>query len=889
VSVSPDLLTAKFSLPPARPRARLVVRPRLLARLDSPCPVTLITAPAGFGKTTLAAEWAHAAPAGRAAWLGLDADDNDPARWLTYLIAALGQMQTGLGAAALAQLQSPQAPLLDGLLTLLANELGQLPAPAEGEAGYVLILDDYHAITAQAVHTAVAFLLDHLPTALRVVITSRSEPEGLPLARWRARGQLAEVRADDLRFTPEEADHFLREVMGLPLTPSDGAALTARTEGWVAGLQLAALAALAAQAQAGPDALAAAFDAGHPYLGDYLLAEVITQQPPERQVFLRRVSMLERLTGPLCDAVTGGQDGDALLDHLARANLFLARGERDAHGEWFRFHQLFREFLRQQLAQQEPDRAAELHRRASAWYEQHDLTDEAVSHALAAGEGGTAARLIAAAAPGWQARGEFGTLRQWLERLPPEAVWANPRLCIARAWMLLDADLPRQAEADLARLDEFLARQPSAALEGETLALRAVFAAVRRQPAQALVFAQQAEQHAPTGDAFVQPYVAFGLGAAYKMGHDSIRAEQFMRHAGALAAAAGHTYLAYSAFGNLGDIQFNTGRMTEAAQSNQRALQYIESGRGPEPHYAGWIHWAQARIHYEWNELEQALAEAEQATALCAQWGNLNMGVRGHLVRAQVMLARRQLAEARGTLDEAEHLARQAGDARIIAGVTRQRVSLALAGKDLEQARQWAATLPELPDDQYRFVHALCLARLALAAGQPGYALDYLGQARQALETTDRVNLRLQVLILEAVARRARGQAQQAQVILERALTIGQPGGFVRSFVDEGAPIQELLRRSAANGAAAQGPLAEYVQRLLAAPAGQRPAPAVRLTRRERQILRLMASGLSNRAMSEQLVVAEATLKRHVSNLYLKLDVHSRTQALARAADLKLL
>jgi LuxR family maltose regulon positive regulatory protein len=601
---------------------------------------------------------------------------------------------------------------------------------------------------------------------------------------------------------------------------------------------------------------------------------------------------LERLTGALCDAVTAGQGSEALLDQLARANLFLARGERDPQGEWFRFHQLFREFLRQQLTQHAPDQAPALHRRASAWFEQRGLTDEAVSHALAAGEGATAARLIAAAAPGWQARGEFGTLRQWLERLPPEAVWANPRLCIARAWMLLDADLPRQAEADLARLGEFLTRQPSAALEGETLALRAVFAAVRRQPAQALAFAQQAEQHAPTGDAFVQPYIAFGLGAAYKMGHDSIRAEQFLRHAGALAAAAGHTYLAYSAFGNLGDLQFNTGRLPEAAQSNQRALEYIASGRGPQPHYAGWIHWAQARIHYEWNELEQALAEAEQATALCAQWGNLNMGVRGHQVRVQVMLARRRLAEAREILDEAEHLARQAGDARIIAAVTRQRVSLALAGNDLAQARQWANTLPELPDDQYRFLHALCLARLALAAGQPGYALDHLGMARLALETTDRVNLRLQVLILEAVARRARGQAKQAQVILERALSIGQPGGFVRSFVDEGAPIQELLRRSVANGTAAHSPLAEYTQRLLAAlaaPAGPARAPAVRLTRRESQILRLMAAGLSNRAMSEQLVMAETTLKRHVSNLYLKLDVHSRTQALARAADLKLL
>ncbi len=869
------LLSAKFALPPARPRARVVVRPRLLTRLDEVYPLTLVAAPAGFGKTTLVAEWAHAQPAGLA-WLALDADDNDLPRFLTYLCAALGRLWPTVGQTALALLQAPQAPSAAATLTALANDLAQLPAAPPA----ALVLDDYHLLEAEAVHSAVAFLVDHAFPALRLVLTSRSEPAALPLARWRARGQLALLGPGDLRFTPDEAETFLGQVMGLALSAGEGARLAARTEGWVAGLQLAALA-----AQAAPGA---ALDAGHPYLADYMLEEVIAGQPPEVQAFLRDAAVPERLTGALCDALTGRTDSAALLDQLARANLFLTRAERDAHGEWYRFHQLFRGFLQQQHQRYAADRLPALHQRAAAWFAAAGFTGEAISHALAGGDAEQAAQVLAAAAPGLQQRGEFNTLRQWLARLPDEAVWANPRLCIARVWMLLDSDQPGLAQLDLARFDAFLARRPSAALEGELLALRAVDAAVRRQPEQALAFARQAEQHAPTGDASVQPYVAFGLGAAYKMGFDSIRAEQWLRHAGALAAAAGHTYLAYSSFGNLADVQYNTGRLTEAAQSNQRALDFLHAVSPVEPPYAAWVYWAQARLHYEWNELPAALRAAERNIALGAQWGNLPMTVRGHLVRAQVLLAGRRLPDARAVLDEADHLARQAGQPRMLAAVTRLRIVLALRARDLEFARQLAGTLPE--GETYAFFGAISQARLALAAGQPAYALDHLARAWQALEPTDLVAIRLQVLVLEAIARRARGQSQQAQAVFERALAMAQPGGFLRTFVDEGAPLLELLRRSLTRGAAATGPLAPSAQRLLAAWADPAATgPAATLTRREREILALLAAGLSNRAMAAQLVVAETTLKRHISNLYLKLDVHSRTQAVARANELQLL
>jgi LuxR family maltose regulon positive regulatory protein len=678
--------------------------------------------------------------------------------------------------------------------------------------------------------------------------------------------------------------------MGLRLTAQDGLSLAERTEGWVAGLQLAAL---ALQAQPGHTA-GAVLAAGHRYVADFLLREVVARQPEEVQRFLRQVSVLERMTGPLCAAVTGRAESAGWLEQMARANLFLARLERDSHGEWYRFHQLFREYLVAQLHRAEPEAEASLHRRASAWYEQQGLTAEAVDHALAGGDASAAVRLVAAAAPALQQRGEFSTLRYWLDRLPEEAVWANPRLCIARAWLLLDSSRSQQAAAYLDRFDAFLAALPpqseSNSLRGEMAALRAVFAAMRLEPEQALAFARQAEQQAPAGDAFVQPYVAFSLGAAYKMAFDSMRAEQSLRHAGALAAAAGHTYLAYSAFGNLADVQHNTGRLPDAIQSNRRALSFVEVEGGVPP-WAGWIYWAQSRLAYEQNALPAAEAAAECAVDLCAQWGNAAMGARAQQVRVQLALAVRRYEVARARLDDADHLARQSGEARLMAAVTRLRVTLALAQRDLEQARQWAATLPPVEGDRFPYHHFICLARLELAAGQPARALEHLAAAWRSLEATDLVSVRLQVLVLEAVARRARGQSQQAQAVLERALAMGQPGGFLRTFVDEGLPIQELLRRSASAGAASRGPLAEYAQQLLAAfaaPAANGASPALRLTARELQILRLLAAGLSNREIAAHLVVAPATLKRHVSNLYLKLEVHSRTQALARAAELGL-
>jgi LuxR family maltose regulon positive regulatory protein len=472
-----------------------------------------------------------------------------------------------------------------------------------------------------------------------------------------------------------------------------------------------------------------------------------------------------------------------------------------------------------------------------------------------------------------------------LERLPEDAIWANPRLGLTRVWLLLDVYQPQQALAYLERYSAAVEREAAGSIQAEALSLQAVCLAMQRRPEQALALAQQAEQAGLGSDPFVQAHVLFSLAAAYKMGHQNALAEHAFRQAAAVAAANDNPYLAFSCFGNLGDIYFNSARLREAEVANRRALEFAALASGGEQPYAGWLHWSQARIYYEWNDLPGAQREAELCLAQCRRWGNQAMAVRALLVLAQAAQARHEPDAARAHLDEADELARQVEDERLLAGVIRQRVALAVATRDLDLARRWEATLPA-GADQASVNHCLARARLSLAEGRPRAALEHLERALAALAPTDLVTLRVQVLALEAVARRAHGQPEAALAALEQALALAGPGGFVRTFLDEAAPMRELLRR-----AAARSPGPADSQRLLAAfaQATAPPADALALTVRERQILRLMAAGLSNRDMAEELVIAEATLKRHVSNLYGKLEAHSRTQALARAASLKLL
>jgi LuxR family transcriptional regulator, maltose regulon positive regulatory protein len=857
------LLQTKLQLP--RVRRSLVARPHLLRRIGAARALTLIAAPAGFGKTTLLAAWVAQAPQ-RCAWLSLDAGDNDPAYFWAYLIAALQTVAPDAGRDAQALLERPPAGA--AIVTALLNDAAKLADPA------TLILDDYHVISAAPIHAALAYLIDHLPAQLSLVISTRAEPGDLPLARLRARGQLAELRADDLRFSLAESAAFLGQEIG-GLTREQIAALESRTEGWVAGLQLAALAMQGGQS---PDALIAHFSGARRDLAGYLLAEVYGQQPPEAQSFLAQTALLERMTGALCDAVTGRSDGAATLERLARSNLFVSA--LDAEGGWYRYHQLFREFL----LQRQPADAAQIHRRAAGWLAGAGQHAAAVHHMLQSGDAEGSAALIAEHALDVMMRADIATLRGWLAQLPAAAILADPRLCLAQVWLMLDLNQPDQAARYLEQAHRLLAEARQPALLAEALTLRAVAEAMAGNPDGSLALAQQAQQLGGEGDAFTRALLAYGLGAAYKMGNDGLRAEQCLREAGIAALAAGSSYLAIEALGNLGDLQIDLGRLPEAERSLLQTLEQTRAIGGLDRPASGWIYWDLGRIHYEWDDLAAAIAEAERAAQLCAAWGNSVILVRALLLQAQIWQARQGWMAADAALDQAELIAQQASHA-LRQMVLRRRFVVALARHDLPLAEHLAERVSP-PSGPIPYYHSFMLARLALAQGQPRRALADLRLTWESLEQTNLVTGRIQALCLEALARRAMGQREHALQPLERALALAAPGRFVRSFIEHGAPMEELLRRAAPISATP-----DYVQRLLAVSRAQHTPepPLVRLTDRERQIMRLLATGLSNRELADHLVISEGTLKRHLSNLYLKLAVSSRTQAVARARDLHLI
>lgn len=890
MTAPPTLLATKLQTPPARSSERLVSRPRLFAMLEKAFahPLTLISAPAGYGKTTLVSEFIQpflsGPPPAQVGWLSLDADDNDAGDFLHYLLAALPARLTGAGQAALAGLQSPQPVSPKASLIALINDLNALPPNTLGW----IVMDDYHTITTQPIHNALTYLLDHLPPQLRLVVITRAAPSSLPLARLRARGQLAELSANDLRFTADEAAQFLNQVMGLTLSADDVAALEQRTEGWVAGLQLAAL---SLQGRDDPTTFITALTGAHRHIADYLTSELYQRQSIDRQTFLLHTSILERFCAPVCQAVLGGLDLDApgmnplaladvqaVIESLERDNLLIQPLDVERH--WWRYHSLLADMLRERLRQRWPQLEPALHARASAWFEQQGYFEEAVHHALQAGDVDAGARLVESQVPDLMKRDDFATLRRWLARLPDAVIWAHPRLCLAQIWVRLDFNQPEAATPYFERVTELLRAAPQPTLLAEALTLQAIAEAMTNHPEQALALAHQAQQLNLEGDALSRALLAYGLGAAYKMGNDGLRAEQCLREAGLAALAAGSIYLAVEALGNLGDLQVDLGRLPEAEQSLHRTLEQARTLTHVERPASGWIYWDLARIHYEWNDLETAQREAEQSAHLCAQWGNSAMQTRALLLQAQIQEARQHWLAAKARLDEAEQVAQQAEAANLRRMVMRRRFALALAQSDLPLAEWLAETLQAQTPPPLPYFQAFVMARLCLAQGQPARALDYLKQSWQALEKTNLVIGRIQSLILESLARRAMGQREQALLPLERALTLARPGGFVRSFIEHGAPMQELLRRAAANTVAP-----DYVQTLLATAHTSSPEPGLALTQRERQILSLLATGLSNREMADQLVITEATLKRHVSNLYLKLGVHSRAQALARATD----
>jgi LuxR family transcriptional regulator, maltose regulon positive regulatory protein len=906
------LLETKLYVP--RSRRGLVLRPRLSERLDrgAASKLVLVSAPAGFGKTTLLTEWLAARPAALAgerpaAWLSLDRGDNDPASFWAYVIAALRTVASGVGESALALLDAPRPPPIETVLTTLLNDLGA----AAGEI--VLVFDDYHVIEARDVQDGIAFLLDHLPPRLHVVIASRTDP-ALPLARLRVRGELAEIRAAELRFTADEAAAYLNETMGLQLTARDVAALEGRTEGWIAALQLAALSMQGRDDVAG---FIAGFAGDDRYVVDYLAEEVLARQPDRVQAFLLQTSILSRLSGPLCDAVTGQGGGKAMLEALDRGNLFLV--SLDDRRRWYRYHHLFADVLQARLLDEQPGQVPDLHRRASEWYEQNGELSEAVRHALAAGDFERAAGLVELALLAMRRTRQEARLRGWLEVLPDQVVQVRPVLSAYFAGVLLmggelegvegrlrdaerwlepatgDSKEPRVPSAEMVVADEEEYRRLPAVIE----TYRAGLALARGDASGTVRHAQRAIELALEDDHLCRASAAALLGLVYwgsgdlEAGHRGYSAcVDGLRRAGFVADILGCSIA-------LADIRSTQGRLGEALRTFEQALQLAGEQGGPVLRGTADMYVGMSEIACERDDLHAARQLLLRSQELGEHTGLPQNRYRWRVAMARVAQAEGNLADALGLLDEAEQLyvSDFFPDVRPVPAL---RARVWIAQGRIGEARGWAREQGLSVDDDLSYLREfehITLARLLLARDQgegakrsaPGAArlLERLQLAAEAGGRTGRV---IEILVLRALAHQALGDSPAALGFLDRAVTLAEPEGYVRVFADEAPPMTSLLR-----AAAKQEPQRDYVRRLLAAASGTEHNGRVEqaliepLSQRELDVLRLLGSELDGPAIARELMVSLNTMRTHTKNIYAKLGVTNRRAAVRRAAELNLL
>ena len=948
------ILATKLFAPPPRPG--LVLRPRLVERLKkgllSSCKLSLISAPAGFGKTTLISEWIANCEQ-PVAWLSLDEGDNDPVRFTSYLIAALQTIKPGTGESLLAALQSQQPPSTEAVLTALLNEIATI------SDSFILVLDDFHVIDAQTVDEALTFLVEHQPPQMHLTIATREDPD-LPLARLRARGQLTELRAADLRFTPAEAAEFFNQIMGLNLSAEDIAALETRTEGWIAGLQLAAL---SMQGRGDIASFIQAFTGSHRFVLDYLVEEVLQRQPEHIRSFLLQTALLNRLCAPLCNAVTEREDGKEMLDVLEHSNLFLI--PLDDQRQWYRYHHLFAEVLLSYLCQEQPDGVSMLHRRASVWFEQNELLPDAIHHALAAKDSEHAADLIERIWLAMDLNYQYDTWLGWVKSLPDEIVRAHPVICVGYAWALLGTgeleasearllDAERWLEAADEKAEDSLARSSPESFdyahsvpmllredklgrgmvvvdEAEFRSLPASIAAARAYRSLALgdifgtkIYARQAlaldpEETSPhhtqaTALLALAEYAGGDLQAAEQ---DLLQFQALMWKVNDLASAIGITFA-------LANIKLVQGRLREAVSAYQQSLQ-LAANRGAS-FFIGVseLHRGLSELLCEQNDLEAAAQRLLTAQQMGEQGATTGWPQRLCVAQARLKESQDDLAGALASLDEAErqYVKNPLPDPPIAALKARIWVR---QGRLIE-AFSWAREQNLSTDDELSYMREfehLTLARALIARYQTDRAEDDLHAAlgllerlSQAAEEGGRNGTVIEILIVQSLAYHAQGDQSRALASLERALSLAEPEGYVRIFVDEGEAMRSLIldfrdlhraadavqvfeiEKSARNGV---HPLFSYIDKLLTAfpqPLANATKPKIQnrnseivepLSERELEVLKLLRSELSGPEIAKHLIVSLNTLRTHTKSIFNKLGVNNRRAAVRRAEELDLL
>ncbi len=881
----------------------MVPRPRLMTRLDEGLArgLILVCGPAGYGKTVLLTELARRGEL-PAAWLSLDAADNDPARFWRHAVAALDRARPGTGERVAPLLGPPAPSSFHGLVTALINDLA-------GEEA-LLVLDDYHVIGSPQVHESLSFLVERRPAGMRVVLASRSDPP-LPLARLRARGQLTEVRVAELRFTPAEAGKLLQQAAALP--DASVAALAARTEGWAAGL---ALAALSLRGHDDAAAFVAAFTGSHRYVLDYLAEEVLERQDEQLRTFLLETSVLERLSGPLCDAVTGREGSQALLEQAERAGLFLI--PLDEVRGWWRYHHLFADLLRARLQEEQPSRMAQLHRNAAAWYEQRALADAAIGHASAAGEMLWAARIIEQHYDlVYYIRGEAATIHRWMSVLPDEVVRSRPRLLLAQAIMAATSghfDVVESLLDAVALAPSGWAGEPFEPVGGAadsnlinvpalTTLLRSFLAQYRGDAEATVAFATQTLAQVKPGERLLSANAQVFLAVAEWLRGRLTDAERPIASSVSEWRETGQLTVAAWGYYSLVQIQRAQGRLDAAVLTCERALDTLVTA-GRLALAAGLGHVGLAEVAYQRDELDVARRHAIEGIALCRQFVYAVALADGLATLAWIRQATGDPAGALEAIAEAHEAS--PGPAGLLNPVSARRARLLLAQGDLAAAASFAQENGLGPDDEPDYAREpghLALARILLAQGRPGQALALLDRLHAAAAAQDRAGSLIETGALRGLALAATGDEAAAVTALAEALLLACPQGHVRIFADEGAPMAALLGRLIAAqraGQAAAGVPLGYLARLQRAfgaghvhgsdgDAAAVPSLIEPLTSRELEVLTLLAAGGSNQAIAGELVVTVDTVKKHVSHVLGKLGAANRTEAVARARELNLL
>lgn len=895
-----ELLYTKLHPPPVREKQ--VVRMHLLEKLDTVLSqrLTLICAPAGYGKTTLLSQWIKRV-AEPVAWVSLDHSNNHWTQFLQYLLAAIQQIEPEIGAQILAMTQAPIPLPVTAVWTPLINEI------AASAKQFVVILDDYHEVEDRSVHEGLDYFIEHMPDNLHLIIATRADPP-LSIPRLRARGYLTELRLSDLRFSAREIAEFLNIVKGFNLTVEDITALEIKTEGWIASLQMAALSLQGRrQDHTSQSEFVREFTGSHRFILDYLVEEVLKHQPPDLQEFLLKTSILKRLCGPLCDAVTERIDGQTTLEHLEAANLFII--PLDDERQWYRYHHLFSDLLHKHLLKTIPEQLDELHHRASSWHEKQGLTDEAIDHALETRDFERASALIEESVETTLMRSQVLLFLNWMEKLPDEYVQRRPLLHFYHTWALLmkgqSPDVIKQ------HLHEILAAQNETEMAGRISVLRAYILTFQADIQHAAALCRQALEHLPENDLLLRSIAAWILGLERLQNSDLQSGIHALDETARMAQDMGNTLIAVGVLCDQARLYKRQGRLRQAVVVLERALQLASGSRGERLPIASKALIELGDIKREWNQLEQAEADLVESIELSRQWSEM-AAFYAYLCLARIRMAQGEMDAAHQAIETMCQIARRSETTELddqIADL--ERASFCIRQGDVAAANLWAQKrkivpgispkpYPE-PDERqdyiishFRKYEQIVLARLFIRQKQAAEALELLENLLALSQQLGRIDLNLEVQILRALAFQTQGQSEQAMEALTQALSMAEPGGYIRIFLDEGETMLHLLRQ-----AASQGLAPSYVSKLLAnssEPAARESAakpphlyPLIEaLSERELEVLRLLAAGMSNREIADELVIAVSTVFSHCKNIYGKLDVHTRLHAVQRAREIGL-